>query len=142
MYLCHLQISYLHYIHFFRGGKNGNFSGGEKKCFVTTFHRFSATQKSIVFSSLLLIKRLQMKTFAVEVRVHEIVHRTYVIITKMSEMILLGLDAMPRILHKPCRSWPGANPTILSYNASAVKIHNAANSLVRFENINMFFEVL
>jgi hypothetical protein len=29
---------------------------------------------------------------------------------------------------------PGANPTIGSYNASAVKIYNAASSLVRFEN--------
>jgi hypothetical protein len=27
----------------------------------------------------------------------------------------------------------GANPTIASYNASAVKIYNAASSLVRFE---------
>jgi hypothetical protein len=31
----------------------------------------------------------------------------------------------------------GAHPTIVSYNASAVKIHNAASSLVRFEK--MFF---
>jgi hypothetical protein len=30
---------------------------------------------------------------------------------------------------------PGANPTIASYNASAVKIYNATSSLVRFENI-------
>jgi hypothetical protein len=29
---------------------------------------------------------------------------------------------------------PGANPTIASYKASAVKIFNAASSLVRFEN--------
>jgi hypothetical protein len=28
--------------------------------------------------------------------------------------------------------WPGANPTIVSYNAIAVKIYNAASSLVRF----------
>jgi hypothetical protein len=28
---------------------------------------------------------------------------------------------------------PGANPTIVSYNASAVKIYNAKSSLVRFE---------
>jgi hypothetical protein len=28
-----------------------------------------------------------------------------------------------------------ANPTIVSYNASAVKNYNAASSLVRFENI-------
>jgi hypothetical protein len=32
-----------------------------------------------------------------------------------------------------------ANPTIASYNASAVKIHNASSSLVRFENKNIFF---
>jgi hypothetical protein len=29
---------------------------------------------------------------------------------------------------------PGANPTIVSCNASAVKIDNATGSLVRFEN--------
>jgi hypothetical protein len=29
---------------------------------------------------------------------------------------------------------PGANPTIASYNASAVKIYNATNTLVRFKN--------
>jgi hypothetical protein len=29
---------------------------------------------------------------------------------------------------------PGGNPTIMSYNASAVNIYNAASSLVRFEN--------
>jgi hypothetical protein len=34
---------------------------------------------------------------------------------------------------------PGADPTIASYNASAVKIYNAACSLVRFENKNIFF---
>jgi hypothetical protein len=34
---------------------------------------------------------------------------------------------------------PGANPTIVSYNASAVKIYNATGSLVRFENKNIFF---
>jgi hypothetical protein len=33
---------------------------------------------------------------------------------------------------------PGANPTIVCYNASAVKIYNATSSLVRFENINIF----
>jgi hypothetical protein len=30
---------------------------------------------------------------------------------------------------------PGANPTIASYNASAVKIYNAKSSLVRLEKI-------
>jgi hypothetical protein len=34
---------------------------------------------------------------------------------------------------------PGANPTIASYNASAVKIYNASGSLARFENRNIFF---
>jgi hypothetical protein len=29
---------------------------------------------------------------------------------------------------------PGANPTIVSYNSSAVKIYNATGSLVHFEN--------
>jgi hypothetical protein len=33
---------------------------------------------------------------------------------------------------------PGANPTIVSYNASAVKIYNATSNLVRFENKNCF----
>jgi hypothetical protein len=36
---------------------------------------------------------------------------------------------------------PGANPTIVSYSASAVKIYNATNSLVRFENKNIFFNL-
>jgi hypothetical protein len=33
---------------------------------------------------------------------------------------------------------PGANPTTLSYNASAVKIYKATSSLVRSENKNFF----
>jgi hypothetical protein len=33
----------------------------------------------------------------------------------------------------------GANPTIASYNASAVKSYSATNSLVRFKNTNIFF---
>jgi hypothetical protein len=33
----------------------------------------------------------------------------------------------------------GTNPTIVSYNANAAKIYNAASSPVRFENKNMFF---
>jgi hypothetical protein len=33
----------------------------------------------------------------------------------------------------------GANPTIASYNASVVKIHNAMGSPARFENENIFF---
>jgi hypothetical protein len=32
----------------------------------------------------------------------------------------------------------GANPTIMSYNTSAVKIYNAKKSLVRFESRNFF----
>jgi hypothetical protein len=34
--------------------------------------------------------------------------------------------------------FPGANPTILSYNASVEKIYNTTSSLVRFENKNIF----
>jgi hypothetical protein len=34
----------------------------------------------------------------------------------------------------------GANPTIVFYNAGAVKIYNATSSLVRFENKNIFFD--
>jgi hypothetical protein len=34
----------------------------------------------------------------------------------------------------------GANPTIVSHNASAVKIYNAASSLVHFENKKVFFQ--
>jgi hypothetical protein len=34
---------------------------------------------------------------------------------------------------------PGANPTNASYNASAVKIYDAASSLGRFENNNIIF---
>jgi hypothetical protein len=36
---------------------------------------------------------------------------------------------------------PGANPTIVNYNAGAVEIYNAMNSLARFENKNIFFYV-
>jgi hypothetical protein len=36
---------------------------------------------------------------------------------------------------------PGANLTIASYNASAVKIYNATSSLVRFESKNTFFGI-
>jgi hypothetical protein len=34
---------------------------------------------------------------------------------------------------------PGANPTIVSYNASAVKMYTVANSLAGFENKNILF---
>jgi hypothetical protein len=33
---------------------------------------------------------------------------------------------------------PGPNPTIVSYNAGAVKIYSATSSLVRFKNKNSF----
>jgi hypothetical protein len=32
-----------------------------------------------------------------------------------------------------------ANPAIVSYNASALKLYNATSSLVHFENKNIFF---
>jgi hypothetical protein len=35
----------------------------------------------------------------------------------------------------------GANPTIVSYNASAVKIYNAMSGLVHFENKNIIIYV-
>jgi hypothetical protein len=34
---------------------------------------------------------------------------------------------------------PGANPTIVNYSGSVVKFYNAASSLVRFGNKNIFF---
>jgi hypothetical protein len=37
------------------------------------------------------------------------------------------------------RYWPGANPTIASYNASVVNFYNATGSLARFENKNIIF---
>jgi hypothetical protein len=36
----------------------------------------------------------------------------------------------------------GANPTIVSYNASAVKLYDATRSVVRFENIGKYFILL
>jgi hypothetical protein len=35
--------------------------------------------------------------------------------------------------------YPGANPTIASYNASVVNFYNAMGSLARFENKNIIF---
>jgi hypothetical protein len=35
----------------------------------------------------------------------------------------------------------GANPTFVSYNASAAKIYNAKSSLLRFENKFIFFHI-
>jgi hypothetical protein len=43
-----------------------------------------------------------------------------------------------RLLYLLERIKAGANPTTVSYNASVVKIYNATNSLVRFENKNIF----
>jgi hypothetical protein len=43
----------------------------------------------------------------------------------------------PRIRWKA--GWPGANPTIVIYNASAVEIYNSTGSLVRFENKYFLF---
>jgi hypothetical protein len=41
-------------------------------------------------------------------------------------------------------SWanPGANPTIASYNASAVNFYTATGSLARFENKKIFYSTL
>jgi hypothetical protein len=49
-----------------------------------------------------------------------------------------GLDEAHGIGKSKC-AISGANPTIMSNNASAVKIYNATSSLVRFENTNNFF---
>jgi hypothetical protein len=46
-------------------------------------------------------------------------------------------ESQKRCSSKRCCS--GANPTIVSYNASAVEIYDAASSLVRLENKNIFF---
>jgi hypothetical protein len=47
---------------------------------------------------------------------------------------------LPKLLHNLNRgkNSPGANPTIASYSASAVKIQNATGSPVQFENKNIF----
>jgi hypothetical protein len=54
------------------------------------------------------------------------------------EQIVLGLVGIenPSLWLNPK---PRANPTIVSYNDSAINIHNAMNSLVRFQNKNVFF---
>jgi hypothetical protein len=57
----------------------------------------------------------------------------------------LGARAAAPFFMPVSRSWhktnatPGANPTIVSYNASAVKFYNTTSSLVRFENKTIFF---
>jgi hypothetical protein len=38
-----------------------------------------------------------------------------------------------------CIILSGVNPTTVNYNASAVKMYNAASSLVRYEIKNIFF---
>jgi hypothetical protein len=38
------------------------------------------------------------------------------------------------------KNWPGANPTIATYNASVVNFYNVTGSLVHFENKNIFFD--
>jgi hypothetical protein len=43
-----------------------------------------------------------------------------------------------RVRINPLRN-PGADPTIASYNDSAVKINNAASSLLNFDNKDKFF---
>jgi hypothetical protein len=43
------------------------------------------------------------------------------------------------IAKRPKVALSGANPTIVSYTASAVKICNATSGLVRFENKISFF---
>jgi hypothetical protein len=43
---------------------------------------------------------------------------------------------------KIVRLVPGANPTMMNYNASAVKICNAQSGLVSFAIKNVFFSIL
>jgi hypothetical protein len=45
-------------------------------------------------------------------------------------------------LLESCQALPGANPTIVSYNASVVKVYNTTNSLDRFESKNISFILL
>jgi hypothetical protein len=47
-----------------------------------------------------------------------------------------------RLLCRKLQQVSGANPTIVIYNASVVKIYNTTNSLVRFENKNILFLIL
>jgi hypothetical protein len=50
-------------------------------------------------------------------------------------------SAEKNVSHFFPHAFSGANPTIVSYNVSAVKIYNATRSLVRFENKNIFFRL-
>jgi hypothetical protein len=51
----------------------------------------------------------------------------------MKRFLFFNYDAV--FLH------PGADPTIVSYNASAVKIYNDTSSLVRFKKAKMFSSI-
>jgi hypothetical protein len=42
----------------------------------------------------------------------------------------------------PNKTKLGANPLIMSYSASAVKIYNTTSSLVYIENKNIFYSIL
>jgi hypothetical protein len=49
-----------------------------------------------------------------------------------------GLGILEK-LQKSLKIRPGANPTIVIYNASVVNFYNAMGSLARFENKNILF---
>jgi hypothetical protein len=53
----------------------------------------------------------------------------------------LGLADGATFLELGKLPFPRFNPSILSYNASGVKIYNATSSLVRFESKNIFFYI-
>jgi hypothetical protein len=55
----------------------------------------------------------------------------------MQKMIITFDFEKNASFRRKLRSTPGANPTILSYNARIVK--NATLGVVRFENKNIFF---
>jgi hypothetical protein len=48
----------------------------------------------------------------------------------------------PKPFHPSGDPNPGSNPTIVSYNASAVKIYNATGFQVRLENKKIFCSTL
>jgi hypothetical protein len=50
-----------------------------------------------------------------------------------------GLGWIWSICKKNSSGHPGANPTILSYNASVVNFYNATGSPEHFENKNIIF---
>jgi hypothetical protein len=74
-----------------------------------------------------------------------------------TRLVLLDYQPLPAQSHTPCEwnifCWcmvcsrdgtrkPGANPTIVIYNASVVNFYNATGSLVRFENKKKYFILL